>query len=200
MTWPFGRIGNSRVGEIQLSQLGHEDPWVFRNKFLEVRNDSVLFPSGEGGRHLSLHSPAGGAIGGVVMLPVLGDGRIVFLRQFRHGSRRWEIELPRGFIDANETSEQAAHRELQEEYGVRAEELSEIGRINADTALFGYDAACYLCRLESLPSAVGDFFKSPPLVLSVDEAMKLVSAGKICDAYSLACIAVAVSKRLLHHR
>ncbi len=56
----------------------------------------------------------------VTMVPVLPDGRIVLVEQYRHGLGRVCRELPAGNIDPGENPEQAALRELTEETGFRA--------------------------------------------------------------------------------
>ena len=56
----------------------------------------------------------------VTMVPVLPDGRIVLIEQYRHGAKRVCRELPAGNIDAGEDPAAAAVRELAEETGFRA--------------------------------------------------------------------------------
>ncbi len=58
--------------------------------------------------------------GAVVILPVLDDGRIVMIRNFRHSINEELWELPAGTLEPNETPEQTARRELEEETGYRA--------------------------------------------------------------------------------
>lgn len=59
--------------------------------------------------------------GAVVVLPLLRDetgrGMIVFTRQYRYGVDEFVLELPAGRIDAGESPEAAARRELHEETG-----------------------------------------------------------------------------------
>jgi ADP-ribose pyrophosphatase len=58
--------------------------------------------------------------GAVVILPVLDDGRIVMIRNFRHSINEELWELPAGTLEPDETPEQTARRELEEETGYRA--------------------------------------------------------------------------------
>lgn len=53
----------------------------------------------------------------VMIIPVTTDGRIVFVRQYRHNLKRDTLELPAGTLDKDEKPEQAALRELEEETG-----------------------------------------------------------------------------------
>jgi ADP-ribose pyrophosphatase len=56
----------------------------------------------------------------VVVLPVLPDGRILLIRQYRHATRQYLWELVAGRIDSGENPRRAAARELIEETGYRA--------------------------------------------------------------------------------
>src|SRR6059058_998290 len=51
----------------------------------------------------------------VVLIPVLDDGRVVLIRQYRHSVKRVLWEFPAGSIDPGETPEAAALRECEEE-------------------------------------------------------------------------------------
>src|SRR5438477_5707271 len=59
--------------------------------------------------------------GAVVVLPLLDDGRVVLIDQYRPAIERRLLELPAGTLDVeDEAAERCAHRELEEETGYRA--------------------------------------------------------------------------------
>ena len=58
--------------------------------------------------------------GSVAALPVLADGRVVLVRQYRYAVDDYVWELPAGRRDPGETPEAGARRELEEEVGLRA--------------------------------------------------------------------------------
>lgn len=63
----------------------------------------------------------------VVIAAFTAEGKIILVRQFRAASDRYTIELPAGAIDAGESPENAATRELYEETGYRCRELYFVG-------------------------------------------------------------------------
>ncbi|WP_407397268.1 NUDIX hydrolase [Treponema sp.] len=72
------------------------------------------------------------------------DDSFLMVKQFRHGEERLSIEFPGGVIDAGETPEQAAARELLEETGATASSLVHLGSMNPNPALFANHFHVYL--------------------------------------------------------
>lgn len=106
----------------------------YRDQYLTLLRDPVAFPDGRTGGYLrALHS---GGHAGAAVLPV-HDGRIVLLRHFRHATRQWHWEIPRGFPEPGEPAEKTARRELEEEIGVPAESVEFLGDVYADTGVAG---------------------------------------------------------------
>lgn len=60
-------------------------------------------------------------------VPVLDDGRILLIRQYKHGPGRVSLTFPAGFVDAGEAPDQACARELREETGLAAGRLVPLG-------------------------------------------------------------------------
>lgn len=88
---------------------------VFEGKVFGVRRDEVIEPGGvRATRELVTHP------GSVVILPVLPDGRIVLVRQYRHAAGQFLWELVAGRKEPDESPRVGAARELLEETGYRA--------------------------------------------------------------------------------
>lgn len=71
----------------------------------------------------------------VNIVPRTKEGRLVMIRQFRHGKGGEVLEIPGGLIDDGESAEEAAARELVEETGYRGR-IRRIGEANPNPALF----------------------------------------------------------------
>lgn len=63
-----------------------------------------------------------------------GDGAFLMVSQFRHGSGIVTIEFPAGLVDAGESLQETAERELLEETGYKAEEFTHLGSVNPNPA------------------------------------------------------------------
>jgi len=109
---------------------------ISEDHYLYWIRDAVTFPGGIPGTYdrivwkSSLTGP-----GGVVVFPVLPNKKIVMNINFRHATRSWEMELPRGARKAHETAEQAALRELKEETGCLANKFILLGNVTPDTGI-----------------------------------------------------------------
>src|SRR5437762_7299718 len=88
---------------------------IYNGPVFGLRRDEVIEPSGVRATREVITHP-----GSVVVLPVLPDGRIVLIRQYRHATRQFLWELVAGRMDAGEMPREAAARELIEETGYRA--------------------------------------------------------------------------------
>lgn len=94
---------------------------LYQGNVFGVRQDRVIEPGGmEVTRDIVTHS------GSVVLLPVLDDGRILMVRQYRHTVGDFLLELVAGRMEAGESAVVAAHRELAEETGYRAKKLTKM--------------------------------------------------------------------------
>jgi ADP-ribose pyrophosphatase len=93
--------------------------------FLEVRRDDVLLPDGRPAtREYILHP------GAVAVVPILDDGRLVLVRQYRYPVAKVLLEWPAGKRDDGESTLACAMRELREETGYTAREWAYGGEIH----------------------------------------------------------------------
>lgn len=138
-------LGDASKGEIEIVQdlkkieeiekaTGRQVGIVAQDKYWIWINDPVKFPSGTYGVYgrLMWQQTLKGTTG-VVVMPVLPNGRIVLNRNYRHATRSWEYELPRGATNAGENEEAAALREVKEETGMVIDKLILLGKMATDT-------------------------------------------------------------------
>ncbi len=95
---------------------------VYKGHLLDVRRDQVTLPDGQLASREHIVHP-----GAVMVVPLLPDGRIIVVRQWRHPLARAMLEFPAGKIDAGEPPWQCAIRELAEETGYSAAQWARAG-------------------------------------------------------------------------
>ncbi len=79
----------------------------------------------------------------VSVVAVTAEDQIVLVRQYRPVVERFTLELPSGHVEAQETPEQAAQRELLEETGFRAGHWELLGDLAPDTGRLGNRLWCF---------------------------------------------------------
>lgn len=121
---------------------------VMRDKYWLWVNDACIFPNGSTGvygRILWVSSLEG--VAGVAVMPVTADGKLLLNCNFRHATRSWEIELPRGGINSGEAPEAAARRETIEETGMLVEDLVFLGEMPPDSGLTNTTVLIYMAKV-----------------------------------------------------
>lgn len=114
---------NAETAENEAAMAGREavtlsSQVIYTGRVFGIRRDEVIEPSGVRTTREMITHP-----GSVVVLPVLPDGRILLIQQYRYAARQYLWELVAGRIDEGETPLQAGERELKEETGYRARRL-----------------------------------------------------------------------------
>ncbi len=118
-------------------------------------------------------------------VPVLDDGRIVLVRQYRPTWRRASWECPAGHAEPGETPEEAARRELVEETGYRAGRLVRLAELRASARVanvFTLFAAHDLVAGPPRPDADEDL---EVRAFAREEIRGLVAAGELIHAPSV---------------
>src|ERR1700687_1223414 len=97
---------------------------VFAGRRIQVRVDHLRLPNGGEHDFEMIHPPGAAAI-----VPLLGSGEVLMLRQYRYATGGWLLEIPAGTLEPGESPERCAARELQEETGYQAGALQPLGWI-----------------------------------------------------------------------
>jgi ADP-ribose pyrophosphatase len=157
---------------------------IYEGKVFGVRADQVAEPNGVTATRVVITHP-----GSVVVLPVLNDGRIVMIEQYRHATRQYLWELVAGRIDKGETLKRAAARELKEETGYTAKRLTEILDVWPTPGFLEERMHIFLAQeLSEGQASPEDDEKIISRAYTVQELKQMMKTGKLRDGKSIAGI------------
>jgi ADP-ribose pyrophosphatase len=128
----------------------------------------------------------------VTILPIDDEGNVYFVRQFRVGSDSELLELPAGKIEAGESAQVTAEREIREETGMAAREMLPIGEFYMSPGYSTEFMYCFLARgLYRAPlSPDADEFLNVEKI-PLDKVKKMAAANELPDSKSLAVLMLA---------
>jgi ADP-ribose pyrophosphatase len=183
----------SQVRE-ELQKRGLPDAWaevgvVYQDNYLLILRDAVRFPDSSTGTYLRVSSQIERGAGAAT-LPYY-QGHFLLLRHFRHATRDWQLEIPRGFGSRGLSGMENARKELQEEIGATASRILPLGVVRPDTGmtsdvveLFFADIASYtgVEELEGVATIVS---------LTLADYERHIADGRITDVFTIAAYARA---------
>jgi len=123
----------------------------------------------------------------VNVIPLLPDGRVLLVRQWRFGIRRPTLEIPGGMVEGEE-ERAAAERELLEETGYRAADWRRLGEVHPNPAFLSNRCGTWVASgLERLGEPLGDGEEEITLAAApLAEIPELVAGGEITHALVIA--------------
>ena len=162
---------------------------LFKAHKFNVSQFDVLGRNGVSETHTILEHP-----GAAVILPILGDGRVVLIR-----NRRWPIEetlweLPAGTLDPGESPAICAARELEEETGYRATDITPLVDIYPCSGVSTEKMFCFVATgLGPGTQRLDETEEIEVHPKSREEIRALITTGEIPDAKTLAILLLWMS-------
>lgn len=130
--------------------------------------------------------------GAVVILPVLDDGRICLIRNYRPALATEVLELPAGTLEKEEAPEVCAGRELIEETGFRAATLTPLGRFYTSPGLSDELMWAFVARgLSHVGQRLEDDERLTVAPTPLDEVLAMIDRGELLDGKSIAMLLLA---------
>lgn len=168
------RMGYSKANAEKFSHVGI----IAEDHYLIWVRDAVTFPGGIPGTYDRIIWKSGlNGPNGVVILPVLPNSRIIVNINFRHATRSWEMELPRGGCKEKETLHESAARELKEETGCIAKEFFLLGNITPDTGLISGSIPVFFGKVNERKDRHQD--QSEAIALNIDLSLEEIKEAFI---------------------
>ena len=164
---------------------------IFDGPIIAVRKDTIDGPTGQMTREIVEHFSA------VAIAPVR-DGKVLMIRQYRHGVGRYLWEVPAGLLDmAQESPLSAAQRELAEEAGLTAESWHLLGDVVTSPGFCEEFTRIYLAEDLSddlstlgfdIPEAEHEEADLETRWVPIQEAIEWVQTGKVENSIAVAAI------------
>ena len=163
---------------------------IHEGRIINLREDTVSLPSGRTGkREIVEHR------GAVCIVPVLPDGRVAMVRQFRKPAEEALLELPAGGLEKGESPVDSAARELIEECGLRAHRLTPLFECYlapgySTELMFGFLGE----ELEETDNDPDEDENVEVEIYTLDELMNIMDSGGIRDSKTI-CGLLALYRR-----
>ena len=121
----------------------------------------------------------------------------MLLHQYRHPTRQWHYEVPRGYGEPHVSAIENAHKEIEEETGGKIEELVSLGEFHNNTGYEAASVALFYARLSSVGAANVNEGIESFVWLTVEELEEWIADGKITDGFTIAAYTKAKLKGLI---
>lgn len=157
---------------------------VYQNKWMQVYEHEIE-RRGRPGIYGVVHREHS-----VIVIPLTPSGQTVLLKQYRYPTDEDSWELPMGSINANESTVEAAGRELLEETGLQPTSLEEIGTYYAVPGLTPQRVTVFVAQMNEsalaamVPPSGADDIQTAKLAY-LSEVFEMVSSGGISDGFTL---------------
>lgn len=174
--FPIEKVGGWKT---KSSSLAYENPWI------KVSHEQVTTPKGTDGIYGVVHFK-NTAIG---VLPIDEEGNTWLVKQSRYSLNQYTWEIPEGGCPHGEEPANAARRELEEEVGLKAAEITELMRMHLSNSVTDELAIIFVAKglsagQQALESTEDIEYKKLPL----QEAIAMVLSGEITDSISVAAL------------
>jgi ADP-ribose pyrophosphatase len=167
---------------------------VYEDPYMLVLRDAVRRPDGSLGTYVRTMPASGWA--GAAVLPLI-NGKAVLLRHFRHATRTWHLEIPRGYGDPGLNGADQARRELREEIGADIDNLISLGFFHSNTGAASDKAELFLAEIDRLGEPQTSEGISRIETLPPDQVAELIGSGEISDSFTIGAFTRAWLRKLL---
>jgi ADP-ribose pyrophosphatase len=167
---------------------------IFDGHVFKIKVDNVTLPDGsESFRELVMHN------GGVTIV-AYENGYVYMIKQYRKAVEKTILEIPAGKIEQNEDPKLAAIRELEEEIGLKADDLIELGKMYptpgyCSETIYLYLALEFKKTMQKLDE--GEFLQVEKYKLT--DLKKMIEDNEICDGKTICGIYKTISYLKKHN-
>jgi ADP-ribose diphosphatase len=162
---------------------------IAQSTFLRAEQIDLEFANGEQRTYERLKAHG---LGAVIIVPMRDDETVLLVREYGAGVGRYELSLPKGRLDQDETAEQGANRELKEEVGYGANRLTILHNLSLSPSYMTHMAHVVLAQdlyPERLPGDEPEELEVVPWKMS--ELHTLLGRDDVTEGRSIAALFMA---------
>jgi ADP-ribose diphosphatase len=162
---------------------------VAESRLFCIEQLHLRFSNGTGVEYERLKGRSRGA---VLVVPMLDDETVLLIREYSAGLDRYELALPKGKIDGDESFEEAANRELKEEIGYGAKDIRHLSAFSVAPGYLGHVTQIMLAQDLYEERLEGD--EPEPLEIvpwSIHKLNELITRDDCTEARSIAALFMA---------
>lgn len=151
---------------------------IYRGRILDVARETHCMPDQRNAQFEIIQHP-----GGAAALPILADGQVILIRQFRPAAQGYVWEIPAGRLEPGEEGASCIERELIEEIGYQATTLKSLGFIYSSVGFCNEKIYLFLASdLTKTATALEPDEFIEPQVTRLEKALAMIEDGQIVDA------------------
>ncbi len=153
---------------------------VTHSTFFTLVEDEVVLPDGTEKTYTMLELPDFAGV-----LPKVED-RLILVKNYRYPIDKKVIEIPAGFIEPDESPEEAAGRELREETGYGLKWCEKINEYHPVASLNDQKAHLYVGEAEKVGEVEHDEGEDIEIFpLKIEKAYELLEEGKLTHPHTM---------------
>lgn len=132
----------------------HKVNLLYSSRLFTLQSLEIEFSNGE---EVVFERVVANAPRAVMVAAISEQNEILLVREWAAGTERYELQLPKGIVEPDETSEQAAVRELVEETGYAANQVIKLQTLRVSPGYFQHDTdVVWVTDLFEQPREGGD--------------------------------------------
>lgn len=169
---------------------------VHKNKWFKVVWDKFVTPALTIGNYFTIHT---NGTNKSILLVVVEDGKIYFVKQFRYPSGKWMLEVPGGGVEEGSDTLGSAKIELREELGLEAGNITKVGEFFPWGSRTPEVCSVILAtELTYIGQKLEETEKGLEIIkIDIKEAYRMVDEGEILDGVTLAALSKVRQKLLV---
>jgi 8-oxo-dGTP pyrophosphatase MutT (NUDIX family) len=130
----------------------------------------------------------------VCALGITNDNQAILIKQYRHPIEKTILEIPGGFVDANEDPAKAIAREFSEETGYEFSHFEYVGEVAANPGVLNNYTKLYLATggKKTTKQKLDDNEEIEVVLVPLDELKEMLLQNKFEQALHTCCIFYAL--------